>query len=114
MKIYVNERYEICELHETNRADLTEIEADEEQVGNWCEAALYGFRYEPSFAVDGEGEYILNEHGEKIQAGWAFYPFIDFNIIQSIQNLYDKEVQALKTSNEDLTLAMADILGGAL
>lgn len=105
MKIFVNELCEICALYEnaTGRDDLTELEVEREELGTWCDLALFGFKYEPSYAYDSEkDEYILDKYGNKIQAGYAFYPFIDSNIIMSIQNLYEQEMKPLKSENADL------------
>ena len=115
MKIYVNKNYEICALYRTDREDLTELEVEREVLGDWCDTALLCFKYEPSYEYDAEkDEYILDEEGNKVQQGWAFYPNVDFNIIKSIQNLYDGDIKRLEESNEELTLAMADVLGGAV
>lgn len=126
MKIYVNENYEICALYHTDRLDLAEIEVDRAHLGGWCDTALLGFQYAPSYeivfnddgtiATDEEGNtvYRMDENGNKIQQGWCFSPAIDFNIIQAIQNLHDHDLMEMKQENEELTLAMADVLGGAL
>ena len=115
MKIYVNDNYEITALYQTDREDLREIEVEREDLGSWCDTALLCFKYEPSYEYDPEAdEYVLDEEGNKIQQGWAFYPFVDFNIIQSIQNLYDRSIRSLEECNNELTVAMADMLGGAV
>lgn len=126
MKIYTNNNYEICALYHTDRLDLTEIEVDREMFGDWCDTALLGFQYAPSYeivfnddgtiATDEEGNtvYKTDKNGNKIQQGWCFSPSIDYNIIKSIQDLHDHELQAMKQENEELTLAMADVLGGAI
>ena len=115
MKIYVNENYEIAALYHTDREDLMEIEVERETLGNWCDTALLCFKYEPSYQYDPDkDEYILDEEGNKIQQGWAFYPNVDFNIIQSIQDIYDRNIRILEESNNELTIAMADMLGGAV
>lgn len=95
MKIYINEQYEICALRCTNRIDLMEIEADPEMLGNWCDTALMGHKYEPSWACDENGDLILDEEGKRIQAGYAFYPFIDLNTLQLIQQEHEQSQQEL-------------------
>lgn len=97
MKIYVNEQYEICALGSTDRADLIEIEADSEILSNWCDVALTGFKYEPSWACDENGEFILDNKGNRIQAGYAFYPFIDYNMLLLIQKQHEQSQQEITT-----------------
>lgn len=104
MKIYINERYEICELRSTDRMDLIEVEANPETLGNWCDTALKGYKYEPSWACDENGEFILDDEGNRIQAGYAFYPFIDFNTILLIQQEHEQSEQKLTA----LQLALAE------
>lgn len=104
MKIYVNEQYEICALRSTDRTDLTEMEVSTETLGNWCDTALMGYKYEPSWACDENGEFLLDDVGNRIQAGYAFYPFIDFNTLLLIQQEHDKSQQELTA----LQLALAE------
>lgn len=104
MKVYVNEQYEICALRSTDNRDLIEFEVSPETLGNWCDTALMGFKYEPSWACDENGEFILNYEGNRIQAGYAFYPFIDFNTLQLIQQEHEQSQQELTV----LQLALAE------
>lgn len=104
MKIYVNEQYEICALRNTDRTDLQEIEVDQEILGTWCDTALMGYKYEPSWACDENGEFILDDKGERIQAGYAFYPFVDLNTLLLIQHNYEESQKEITT----LQLALTD------
>lgn len=103
MKIYVNEQYEICAVNKTDRTDLTEMEVDPGLLGNWCETALMGYKYEPSWACDENGEFILDENGERIQAGYAFYPFVDYNTLMLIQHNYEQSQAEIVTLQLALT-----------
>ena len=89
MKIYVNEQYEICDLHKTDRTDLIEVEVNPEVLNNWCDTVLKGFKYEPSWACNENGEFTLDKDGNRIQIGYAFYPYIDFNMLQFIQQEHE-------------------------
>lgn len=104
MKIYVNEQYEICALRSTDRTDLMEMEVPTETLGNWCDTALMGYKYEPSWACNENGEFLLDDEGNRIQAGYAFYPFIDFNTLLLIQQEHEKSQQELTA----LQLALAE------
>ena len=105
MKIYVNEQYEICALRSTDRTDLTEIEVNKEVLGNWCDTALMGFKYEPSWACDESGECLLDESGDRIQVGYAFYPFVDINTLLLIQKQHEQSQEEITAL--ELALAQA-------
>lgn len=111
-KIFVNENYEIVALDICDREDVTEITVEDGALGNYCDAALMGYRYEPSYAVDENGEYIFDESGNKIQAGYAFYPFIDYGIIQSIQNMYKTNIAQLQDATDEMAIMLADMFAG--
>jgi len=114
MKIYVNENYQIVALDTEPEAYRWLFDTDqtkEEMFGNWCDTCIQGYKYEPQheflFNEDGSnardektGEllYKLDEEGNKIPAGFACYPFIDFQTLMLIQKQYEesqKQVQAL-------------------
>lgn len=92
MKIYINERYEICALNDTDRNDLEEIEVNRDDLGKWCDAVLFGFKYKPSYEWDSEANnWVYNEKGNRVLVGRAFYPFIDYNIIEFIHRQYEND-----------------------
>lgn len=103
MKIYTNDQHEIVGRKIIPKSYTHEYGVDDDFGDQWCDAALFGFCYAPSYELDfnedgtikqdrnGNDLYRLDEAGQPVQTGMAFYPYIDFNIIQSIQNLYEKE-----------------------
>lgn len=104
MKIYVNKQYDICALRNTDRTDLTEIEVEPTTLGNWCDTVLKGYKYEPSWACDENGVFILDDDKNRIQVGYAFYPFVDFNTLLLIQQEHEQSQQELTA----LQLALAE------
>lgn len=103
MKVYTNENHEIIGVDKATENYSYEYELGDNELGNWCETALKGFCYTPSYELElnrdgtikldetGKDVYRLDADGNKIQSGFAFYPFIDFNIIRNIQELHEKE-----------------------
>lgn len=122
MKIYTNSEYEILSLDKQPEIYKYEFETKqkkEELFSNWCDACIYGFRYEPiyemAFNEDGSNErdektgqllYRLDE-GNKISQGYACYPFVDYKTLMLIQKQYEdsqKQVQALNAQIEYLSM----------
>ena len=114
MKIYVNEQHEIISLEREPNYYREVFEIDqtrEEMFGNFCNACIQGYKYEPQYEFlfnedgsnarnqdTGELRYKLNDDGEKILQGYACYPFIDYRTLMLIQKQYEdsqKQVQAL-------------------
>ena len=114
MKIYVNKNYEILSIDKeppTYHECISELGTRESLFGNWCDTCIQGYKYEPQYellfdedgsnARDGKtGEllYKLDKEGNKIPAGFACYPFIDYHTLTLIQKQYEesqKQVQAL-------------------
>lgn len=114
MKLYVNDQHQIIGIdkepvsyHEV--FDL--IESRETMFGDNCDSVISGYKYEPQyeflFKEDGSnarneetGEllYKLDVEGNKIPAGYACYPFVDYQTLALIQKQYEesqKQVQAL-------------------
>ncbi|GLC79187.1 hypothetical protein [Lacrimispora brassicae] len=105
MKIYINDQYEILSLDKEPNyfKEIFEVEQTrEEMFGNWCDACIQGYKYEPQceflFNKDGSnardektGEllYKLDEKGNKIQNGYACYPFVDYRTLMLIQKQYE-------------------------
>lgn len=123
MKIYVNELYEILSLdmESLNYSKIFETERSrEEMFGNWCDTCIQGYKYEPQYEFlfnedgsnardekTGELLYKLDEKGNKIQNGYACYPFIDFRTLILIQKQYEesqKQVQVLNAQIEYLSM----------
>lgn len=114
MKIYVNDQYEILSLdvEPENYGEVFEINQTREEIfGNLCDVVVSGYKYAPQyeslFNEDGSnarnektGEllYKLDDEGNKITAGFACYPFVNYQTLMLIQKQYEdsqKQVQAL-------------------
>lgn len=123
MKIYVNENYEIIslEIEPEIYREIFEIELTRaEMFGTLCDACAQGYRYEPQYELlfnedgsnardekTGELLYKLDGNGEKIPAGYACYPFVDYTTLMLIQKQYEdsqKQVQALNAQIEYLSM----------
>lgn len=120
MKIYVNEQYEITALDNGSGLSFETSQTKEELFGNLCDACILGYKYEPSyeflFKEDGSnarnektGEllYRLDESGNKVQNGYACYPFVDYKTLMLIQKQYEysqRQVQALNAQIEYLSM----------
>lgn len=113
MKIYVNEQNEILSLDSEPKVFNKKIEVKqtrEEMFGNFCNAVIGGFKYEPRyeyrFKSDGSNErdevtgellYRLDNNGDKIFQGYLLYPYVDYKTLMLIQKQYEdsqKQVQA--------------------
>ncbi|WP_312503979.1 hypothetical protein [Lacrimispora sp.] len=114
MKIYVNDKYEILSLDkEPNyfKEVFEVVQTRDVMFGNWCDACLCGYKYEPQYEFlfnedgsnarnekTGELLYKLDDEGNKITAGFACYPFVNYQTLMLIQKQYEdsqKQVQAL-------------------
>ena len=58
--------------------------------------------------ITGELLYKMDSEGNRIQTGWQLYPFMDFNVLMTIQRQYETSQKQI----DDLTCAMADLIGG--
>lgn len=102
MKLYTNECHEIVGKLIAPESYRHEYEVEDTFGNQWCDTALMGFCYAPSYELDfnedgttkkdvnGLDIFKVDNNGKWIQNGMAFYPFIDLNIILSIQDLYEK------------------------
>lgn len=125
MKIFTNLNHEIISLDIAPEFYEHEIEIEktrEELFGDLCDACICGYRYEPIYELlfdedgsnardekTGELLYKINEDRERIQTGWQCYPFMDYQVLMAIQRQY----KASQYQIDDLTCAMADVIGGA-
>ena len=112
MKIFVNNLYEICDINQTDRTDLTEYEVDDEFFKDKCIDFIRGYRYEPQYRItideEGKSSYVLDENGEKILDGFSLYPWMDYNQLCQIQLEYElngvKEIIEPTIDTENCTL----------
>lgn len=123
MKIYVNEQYEVIALDSEPKYFFHAFEVEqtrEEMFGNLCDACIQGYKYEPQYELlfeedgsnardekTGELLYRLDERGNKIQSGYACYPFVDYRTLMLIQKQYQdsqKQVQVLNAQIEYLSM----------
>lgn len=123
MKIFVNADYEILSLDIAPQKYAYCLDSSLERdkiFGNFCDAVVKGHKYEPQYEMifneDGSNArdektgdllYKLDENGEKIPAGYACYPFIDYKTLMLIQKQYEdsqKQIQALNAQIEYLSM----------
>jgi hypothetical protein len=123
MKIFVNDNYEIVSLDIKPSCfayvfDVKDTRHD--LFGNWCDACIQGYKYEPQYGLlfnedgsnardekTGELLYRLDESGNKVQNGYACYPFVDYQTLRLIQKQYEdsqRQVQALNAQIEYLSM----------
>lgn len=114
MKIYVNQSYEIISLDNepNNFTYVFDVALSRSELfGNYCDTVIQGYKYEPQYELlfnkdgsnardekTGELLYKLDNEGNKIPAGDACYPFVDYQTLALIQRQYEesqKQVQAL-------------------
>lgn len=114
MKIYVNDQYHVIsiDIEPASYHEVFTLEGTKDGMfEGWCDACIQGFKYEPQYEMlfnedgsnardekTGELLYKLDEEGNKIPAGFACYPFIDYQTLTLIQKQYEesrKQVQAL-------------------
>jgi len=123
MKIYVNEQYQIISI-DTEPDSYYEVftvdGTNDGMLNGWCDACVQGFKYEPQYEmlfnedgsnardeVTGELLYKTDEEGNKIQNGYACYPFVDYKTLTLIQKQYEdsqKQVQSLNAQIEYLSM----------
>lgn len=119
MKIYTNSSYQILSLNtELTYYDhcFDAIQTKEELFGNWCDACIRGYKYEPRyemlFSEDGSnardeatGEllYKLDDDGNKIFTGYACYPFVDYNTLMLIQKQYEDSQKQAQTFDSQIS-----------
>ena len=124
MKIYVNFNYEMIALDSPPEKYEHEIDVEQtrsELFGDLCDACICGYRYEPAYEmlfnddgsnarddITGELLYKMDSEGNRIQTGWQLYPFMDFNVLMTLQRQYETSQKQI----DDLTCAMADLIGG--
>jgi len=118
MKIYVNDQFEILSLDKEPSyfKEVFEVERTrEEMFGNWCDACICGYKYEPQyeflFNEDGSNAreektgallYKLDEYGEKVFTGYVYYPFVDHRTLILIQKQYEDSQKQVKVLNAQI------------
>ncbi|ENY93157.1 hypothetical protein HMPREF1093_03229 [Hungatella hathewayi 12489931] len=124
MKIYTNFTHDILALDNApeHYEHVVEVEQMREELfGNLCDACICGYRYAPAYELlfnddgsisrdeeTGELHYKTDAKGNRIQAGWQCYPFMDYQVLMAIQRQYEASQQQI----DDLTCVMADVIGG--
>lgn len=124
MKIFTNFTHDILALDNAPEHYEHEIEVEqtrEELFGNLCNACICGYRYEPAYEMlfnddrsnardekTGELLYKTDAQGNRITVGWQLYPFMDYQVLMTIQRQYE----ASQGQIDDLTCMMSDVIGG--
>lgn len=124
MKIYANSTYDIIALDNPPEHFEHEIEVGQTRqdlFGDMCDACICGYRYAPCYELlfnedgstardekTGETLYKTDSNGNKIQTGWQCYPFIDCQVLMTIQ----RQHVTSQSQINDLTCVMADMIGG--
>ena len=125
MKIYVNEQFEILSLDKEPIyfKDFFEVgETREEMFGNWCDACICGYKYEPQYEFlfnedgsnareekTGELLYKLDESGKKVFTGYVYYPFIDYRTLMLIQKQYEDNQRGILENLASITESLVDL-----
>lgn len=125
MKLYLNERYEIIALDKktVNYEYCFEVDKTrEEMFGNWCDTCIQGYKYEPQYELlfnedgsnardkeTGELLYNLDSEGNKIPAGYAYYPFIDYNTLTLIQKQHEENQHIAQENLALITESLVDL-----
>ncbi len=115
MKIYTDSNCGILSLDEESAHNEYCFEVEqtrEEMFGNWCDACIRGYKYEPQYEMlfleDGNHErdeetgellYKLDDQGNKILSGYACYPFVDSHTLMLIQKQHEDFQQQLQAFN---------------
>ena len=125
MEIYVNENYEVLSIDKEPPSYyecISELGTRESLFGNWCDTCIQGYKYEPQYELlfnedgsnardekTGELLYNLDSLGEKIPAGYACYPFIDFHTLKLIQKQYEENQKAIQENLAFITESLVDL-----
>ncbi len=111
MIVFTDKEDRIIAYDSTNKQYKNKID-----VGNYfdnkCDEYIRGYKCTPNYEFkvdehnmpiydkDGNPIYVIDEDGNKIQSGFSAYPFMPY--LEVYQNSY-----------EQITLTLADVLGGA-
>lgn len=129
MKIYTNKNHEIIgyEPNYIPSEYAHEYDVEDSILSGKSFTVACGYKYEPQYELDfnedgslkydeqGNLKYKLDENGEKIFNGYNFSPFIDYNVLERFQQEYNQrkeETNKISKENDNLTLLMADMIGG--
>lgn len=89
MLIYVDELHQIQAVHKNDTGlKLTEMEVPDDTFNGWCDTVIKGYCYQ-----------VLPE------GGTAVYPYKDFSLLMSIQQLHEEK----ETQVTELQLALAEL-----
>lgn len=119
MKIYTNDRHEVIGYSPDHipKKYGHEYEADDDLIRGKSYVTICGYKYEPWYEpkLDEDGALIyddfgniepeLDESDEKICCGYAFYPFIDVQVLERIQQEYDLRVKSEEVLRTAATFA---------
>lgn len=116
MKIYTNEQHQIIAYNTAPELYAHEYDVEASFRGHWCDTCFFGYKYEPAYETElnqdgstktdtfGNPIHKLDVKGEKRLLGMSFYPFVDMNTLNRIQQEHDaQEAQA-----EELTSSIID------
>ncbi len=115
VKIYTNEQHEIIgyEPSYVPVEYVNEYDVEDDLVGNRSFPVMCGYKYAPQYELDynedgtmkydenGDLVYKLNEEGEKIFTGYGFFPFIDSQVLDRLQQEANQRSSDLTTVRQE-------------
>lgn len=119
MKIYTNLNHEIIGYSPSHIPSEYAYEYDVEggMLNGRAFPVVCGYKYEPQYELDfnedgslkydeqGNLVYKTDEDGEKIFTGYAFYPFVDYQVLEKLQVMNDENEKKVT----ELQLALTQV-----
>lgn len=119
MKLYTNLSHEIIGYSPLYIPSeyAYEYEVEDDMLGGKAFPVICGYKYEPNYELEfnEDGSMKYNEHGnlvyktdedgEKIFTGYAFYPFVDYQVLEKLQVMNDENEKKVT----ELQLALTQV-----
>lgn len=119
MKIYTNLNHEIIGYSPAYIPSeyAYEYDVEDDMLNGMAFPVVCGYRYEPQYELDfnedgslkydeqGNLVYKIDEDGEKIFTGYAFYPFVDYQVLEKLQVMNDENEKKVT----ELQLALTQV-----
>lgn len=119
MKLYTNSNHEIigCSPSHIPVEYVNEYDVEDDMLNVMEFPVVCGYKYEPKYELDfnedgslkydeqGNLVYKTDEDGEKIFTGYAFYPFVDYQVLEKLQVMNDENEKKVT----ELQLALTQV-----
>lgn len=119
MKLYTNLNHEIVGYSPSHIPVeyVNEYDVEDGMLNGMAFPVICGYKYEPNYELEfntdgslkydeqGNLVYKTDEDGEKIFTGYAFYPFVDYQVLEKLQVMNDENEKKVT----ELQLALTQV-----